>query len=134
MSPEGSFLTGVDRVGGGLDRAPAIKVDRIDIVVTSNRRGFRRNLVHSEGFVRQGPTGQKKKLTPDARGLPFHVHRNDSDTDGTVITTFDKESFTNAGWDPTRATKVVIHGFTNTIYSPVIQMTKNGRLSLLLCY
>lgn len=42
----------------------------------------------------------------------------------------DEQSLRQAGWDPGLPTKVIVHGFTNTIASRAIQDIKNGRRHL----
>lgn len=54
------------------------------------------------------------------------TRRNDSDIFGQVVE-LNVTSLLDAGFDTNLPTKVVIHGFTNTIESPIIQKIKNGK-------
>lgn len=66
---------------------------------------------------------------PDADDIKFHLYtkQNDSDIYGTEVA-LNVTSLLDAGFDTKLPTKVVIHGFTNTIASPIIQLIKNAYL------
>ncbi|KAK3917247.1 Stabilin-1 [Frankliniella fusca] len=60
--------------------------------------------------------------------VKFHIYtksNNYSSVEGTRVS-LNQSEFVAAGWDPTLPAKVVIHGFTNSIESPIIQDIKNG--------
>ncbi|XP_034242318.1 uncharacterized protein LOC117645886 [Thrips palmi] len=64
---------------------------------------------------------------PTADDIKFHLYTKQDDTDIHGQEVFlSPESLLEAGFDTSLPTKVVIHGFTNNIESPVIQDIKNG--------
>ncbi|KAE8752560.1 hypothetical protein FOCC_FOCC000682 [Frankliniella occidentalis] len=63
--------------------------------------------------------------------VKFHVFtkgNNYSSVEGTQVT-LDHEDFLAAGWEPALPTKIVIHGFTNSISSPIIQLIKDAYMT-----
>jgi len=63
--------------------------------------------------------------------VKFHVYtkgNNYSSVEGTQVS-LNLEDFLAAGWDPALPTKIVIHGFTNNIKSPIIQDIKNAYMT-----
>ena len=76
-------------------------------------------------------TNQLAPFTDYFKGIRFHFFNkyDEKDEKGVVLSPeMTPKEFMQIGWDPKLPLKVIIHGFTNSITSPIIQKLKNAYL------